>query len=69
MTQRYAVSRAFLTERFIFALSQRDQQLLIRLARHEGEPAAVVLRRLVREAAAKKGITAEGEAQRGDQAS
>ena len=68
MVRRYAVSRAFFTKRFVFALSPRDHQLLIRLARHEGEPAAVVLRRLVRETAREKGITAEREAVRGDQA-
>jgi len=69
MTRRYAVSRAFFTKRFVFALSPRDHQLLLRLARQEREPAAVVLRRLVREAAHEKGISLEGEAQRGDQVS
>jgi len=55
----YAPGRAYFTKRFVFALSPRDHQLLVRLARREGEPAAVVLRRLVREAARAKGITAE----------
>jgi hypothetical protein len=66
--RRYAASRTFFTRRFVFALSPRDHQVLFKLARREGEPAAVVLRRLIRDAAREEGITAEGEAQRGDQA-
>jgi len=57
--RRYVVSRAIFTKRFVFALSPRDHQLLIRLAQREREPASVVLRRLVREAAHAKGITVE----------
>ena len=54
--QRYAVSRAYLTKRFVFALSPRDHQLLVQLARREGEPMAVVLRCLVRNAAREHGL-------------
>jgi hypothetical protein len=56
MVQRYAVSRAFFTKRFVFALSPRDHQLLVQLARREGEPVAVVLRQLVRKAARECGL-------------
>jgi hypothetical protein len=61
MVRRYAVSREFFTKRFVFVLSPRDHQLLTRLARREGEPVAVVLRRLVRQAARDAGIEAYEE--------
>jgi len=54
--RRYAPSRAYFTRRFVFALSPRDDKLLTRLARREGEPMAVVLRSLIRRAARERGL-------------
>jgi len=53
---RYAVSRAYFTERFAIAMSPRDRVALKRLSETLGEAQAVVGRRLIREAAKSAGL-------------
>ena len=56
----HRISRAYYTERLVIGLSVRDRVVLERLANVEGEPMAVVVRRLIREAARKQGMWPTG---------
>jgi hypothetical protein len=44
------------TNRFALKLAQRDKEALRKIATKEGETMAVVVRRLIREAARKRGL-------------
>lgn len=54
------------TERFAFSLSQFERKLLESLAAQEGEPMAVTLRRLIRQAAREAGLLEENDELRRD---
>jgi len=53
---KYGASRAYFTERFAIAMSPRDRAALRRLADTIGEAQAVIVRRLIRREAERRGL-------------
>lgn len=53
---RYGASRAFFTERFPVAMSPRDRAALKQLSAMTGETQSVVVRRLIRQEAQRRGV-------------
>jgi hypothetical protein len=53
---KYAASKAYFTERFAIATSPRDRAALRQLADAVGEAQAVIVRRLIRQEAQRRGF-------------
>lgn len=53
---KHGASRVYFTERFPIAMSRRDKAALERLSNAMGEAKAVIVRRLIRQEAQRRGL-------------